>query len=169
MQTLLSLKHLHAVYGTRLCAKDSTKPIHQLGPTWILFWSFTCHRTVVDSVHRKGSCCLCMFYEISWNIYLLWLLLLVKHRKCQYRWKMAQILPYQKVFFFLSKLPTSSSILASGVMTCYTGFNLLDIFNRTEFDDYVINLSKIFFIVDFQLWKSICSPFLTLTVFTVQC
>lgn len=30
--------------------------------------------------------------------------------------------------FFLSKLPTSST-LAAGVMTCHTDFNLLDSFN----------------------------------------
>lgn len=90
-------------------------------------------------VHRKGTSCLCMFYEISWNIFLLWLLLLVKYRKCQYRWKIAEILPYQS-FFFLSELPTPSSTLASEVMTYHTDFNLLDIFNRSTFSD--VNLSK---------------------------
>lgn len=139
MQTVHSLRCLRAVYGTHSWAKNSTKPVHHLGPTWILFWSFTCHRTVVDSVHRKGTSCLCMFYEIPWNIFLLWLLLLVKHRKCQYRWKMAQMLPYQSLFF-LSKLLTSSSTLAVGVMTCHTGCNLLDILSRSASSDYALNL-----------------------------
>lgn len=75
---------------------------------------------------------------------------------------MAQMLPYQSLFF-LSKLPTSSSTLAAGVMTCHAVCNLLDIFSRSASSDYAINLPFNFH-GRFSTLKVYLQSFLTLKV-----